>query len=366
MIGAIRTIYVEKSVRDTQITRRVLSRAGDYVRVEHVDDPQSVLDRFDLRRGGHAPGKQALLLGDFRGDAIKPCPGMKGYLCCEYQILNFGTGCPIDCSYCILQDYFSNPLLVVQANPDAFLAAAAQTIRSQPDRFFRLGTGEFADSLALEPLTGYAPLLVEWVRDFPNAILELKSKATNIDSLLELDHQRRTVCAWSLNSEEITRNEEHKAAPLADRFAAARRCEAAGYRLAFHFDPIFHYPGWEQGYRDTINRVFQSVSAQNIAWISLGCFRYTPGLERTIRRRFPKNRCTYGEFIPSGDGKMRYPQPLRIQIYRKMVNWIREAGGENVRVYFCMENAKVWRDVMGVAPADNAELGSWLDAACRD
>jgi hypothetical protein len=56
---------------------------------------------------------------------------------------------------------------------------------------------------------------------------------------------------------------------------------------------------------------------------------------------------------------------LRIHIYRKMVEWIRKAGGDGALIYFCMENRRVWRSVLGRAPRDNVELKSWLDDRCR-
>jgi spore photoproduct lyase len=364
MCFPIQRVYVENAVRNARITRNVLERLGGSTPVEFVEDGREVIAQYRREHGAHRRGKQSLLLTDFRAQPIKPCPGTPDYLCCGYQILNFGTGCPLDCTYCILQDYFSNPLLVVQANCEAFLNAAADELRAHPDRHHRLGTGEFTDSLALDPLTGYATILVEFIRDFPNAILELKSKAAHVEPLLPLDHRGRTVCAWSVNSAEIVEAEEFGVASLDERLEAARRVEEAGYRLAFHFDPIFHYEGWEEGYRRTIERIFATVRAENIAWISLGCFRYTPGLERVIRERFPKNRFTFAEFILAGDGKMRYPQPVRTHVYRRMLRWIRESGGENVLVYFCMENAAVWREVMGHAPQDDDELARWLDGAC--
>lgn len=361
----IRKVYVQNSVRDTDITRHVLERVGD-LEIEYIDDARPVIEAHKMSDGADlSRGKQALLLSDFRGEPIKPCPGTMGYLCCGYQILNFGQGCPIDCTYCILQGYFSNPLMIVQANSEAFLAAAADRLRSEPDRFFRLGTGEFADSLALDHLTGYARRLVEFIRDIPNAILELKSKADLVDDILDADHGGKTVCAWSVNSAEISKSEELRAASLDERFAAATRCRDAGYRLAFHFDPIFYYDGWEEGYRRTIHRIFETASAKDICWISLGCFRYMPGMEQIVRKRFPKTQFTFAEFILADDRKMRYPQPLRIHIYEKMMKWIREAGGEDVLVYFCMENPSVWQTVMGRCPRDNDELAGWLDQTVK-
>ena len=326
------------------------------------DDGRAALSKFSGGASALTRGKQALLLSDFRGDPIKACPGTPNYICCGYEILNFGSGCALDCAYCALQSYFSNPLMVVQANSEAFLSAAAQQIRANPDHFYRLGTGEFTDSLALDSLTGYASKLVEFVKQFPNAALELKSKACNVDALLQLDHGNKTTCSWSVNSEEIVEREEFRVASLKERLDAAAKCQKAGYKVAFHFDPIFYYKGWESGYRDAVARIFEAVPARSVAWISMGCFRFAPGLDDAIRERFPKSKIIYDEFVRGGDGKMRYPQPLRILIYRKMMQWIRAAGGPDVLVYLCMENRPVWESAMGVCPRDDNELKRWLDA----
>ncbi len=42
------------------------------------------------------------------------------------------------------------------------------------------------------------------------------------------------------------------------------------------------------------------------------------------------------------DGKYRYFKPLRIELYRKIVNVIRRNGGEKVPLYFCMESKEIW------------------------
>lgn len=365
MMPPLARVFVERSVAHTTMTRRVLERLPPGVPVETIDSGPDLMATRALSAEDVSRGKRELLLAAFRGEAIKPCPGTPRYLCCQYQILNYATGCPFDCAYCILQGFFSNPILTLQADTDAFLEAARRALASRPDKFFRLGTGEYADSMALEPLTDYGRILVDFVRDIPNAILELKTKADGVESILDADHGGRTVCAWSMNAPEVARRDELGAAPIAARLRAAARCEAAGYRLAFHFDPILYFDGWEAGYRETVEAIFRAVSAERIAWISMGCFRYTPGLDEMIRRRFPAHRFPYGEFVQGEDGKMRYPQPLRIRIYRHIIRCIREAGGEGVRLYFCMENRRVWQECLAEAPRDNEELGRWLDERVR-
>ena len=38
-----------------------------------------------------------------KGAFIKPCPGQKGYCCCNLWVLETALGCPFGCEYCALQ-----------------------------------------------------------------------------------------------------------------------------------------------------------------------------------------------------------------------------------------------------------------------
>jgi hypothetical protein len=361
---SIRQVFLETGVRETEITRRVLDRVGPQVEVIEVGTAREVLERFAAdpslspranalffspiftpSRSSRAPHAQLPVLRVPDSELRSGVPDGVRLLHSAGVFCQFTAGGP---------------------GQQLGLSGSRRSPSSQrAEPVFRLGTGEFADSLALDPLTGYARRLVEFIRDFPNARLELKSKAVYIEEILDADHRGGTICAWSLNTPEAIAREEFRTASLDERLAAAARCQEAGYPLAFHFDPIFYYDGWEMGYREVIERLFAVARPANIRWISLGCFRYLPGLEEAIRQRYPRSRFIYADFILGGDRKMRYPQPLRIHIYRKMVEWIRKAGGDDVLIYFCMENAQVWRSVMGHAPRDNAELSSWLDARCQ-
>jgi spore photoproduct lyase len=78
-----------------------------------------------------------------------------------------------------------------------------------------------------------------------------------------------------------------------------------------------------------------------------------------MRERFPGTRLLSGEQTACADGKLRYFHPLRVQMYRQMLRWIRRAA-PIVPVYLCMETKEVWRQVFGFAPSCEKELGGRL------
>jgi spore photoproduct lyase len=78
-----------------------------------------------------------------------------------------------------------------------------------------------------------------------------------------------------------------------------------------------------------------------------------------MRERYPKSGLLAGEQVLCPDGKLRYFQPLRVEMYRKMVRWIRRAA-PTVKIYLCMESRQVWEQVFGFAPSCEKDLGNQM------
>ena len=123
-------------------------------------------------------GKQEILLSKAQGSLLKPCPGTdESYLCCNYWVLNQSSNCPIDCSYCILQYYLTNPVLTQYTNLEDMKEDIRKKTDSEPGRFLRIGTGELADSLAMDHLSGAAESLIRFAAEERRFLLELKGDA---------------------------------------------------------------------------------------------------------------------------------------------------------------------------------------------
>lgn len=269
----------------------------------------------------------------------------------------------MDCVYCILQAYLNNPWLSFFINIEEMFAELDQQLASYPERMYRIGTGEFTDSLALDSLTGLSRKLVEFIGRTDNAVLELKTKSVSIDNLENLAHGGRTIVAWSLNSPSVVGREELRTAGLEQRLTAAAQCAEWGYNLAFHFDPIIWHPGWQEGYRHTIELLFATVPKDRIVWISLGALRFIPHLKTIATERFPGSSFFFEEFITGLDGKSRYFRPQRMEMYAFLANELIKRATDRTCIYFCMESDPVWREIFGFTPDEKGGLAKMLDRA---
>lgn len=267
----------------------------------------------------------------------------------------------MDCVYCILQAYLNNAYLSFFINIENLFNELTVKLNAHQNSVMRIGTGEFTDSMALDRITGLSERLVNYFGGQSKGILELKSKCAQVDNLKNLGHNGRTIMAWSLNSEEIIKHQEIRAATLDQRLTAAAQCIEWGYDCAFHFDPIIVYPGWESGYREVIVKLFAKIPAERIKWISLGGFRYLPALKRIGTSRFPHVPIFHHEFIEGLDKKQRYYRSFRVELYKLLYTEIKKYSYPQTCIYFCMESDEIWKEVTGFAPEEQGGIPAMLD-----
>jgi len=331
-------IFVEKEVTKSYLLERFHNAFPD-VEIEELPRARDYLknNKFSL----NDLKKPYVFIVKEKWDFIKPCPCTKHHLGCGYWIFNLGFGCPFDCSYCFLQCYANFPGITLPANLDDFFERFDDFYKKL-NRPIRIGTGEFCDSLALDEITGYAPQLIDFFRT-KNLLFELKTKSNKIKNILNTSCAENIVISWSLNPEAIIEQEELTTASLTERLEAAKKVHDKGFSVAFHFDPVICYQGWENDYQQLIETIYRKLPGP-FKWFSIGTLRAARELKPVLEKRFPESRIFYGELFLGEDKKLRYPHSLRTKIYKNMLQWIR-AHDEQTPVYLCMENKETWKIV---------------------
>ena len=329
-----KTVYVETSVKDSALAARA-----------RIFFPKAEFKETDgktqVGSADFSKRTETLLIHQEKYDFLKPCPCSCGSAGCGYNLVNLGFGCRFECEYCFLQQYQNLHAVLLPANVDEFLTKIEQgNFRKGPFLRPRIGSGEFTDSLVFDDLTQYSQQLVPFFKKHPQWDFEFKTKSVNIGGLLQVGGCENVVVSWSVNSSKITDEAEHFTPNLTARLSAACDVARAGYRLGFHFDPVVIYDGYQQDYARTVEQMADTLPNDKIAWISVGTLRFSRELKKQIETRFQKNFILDGEFLLDFDGKMRYSEPQRLEVYRFLVPLLRRAFPKAV-VYLCMEDPHV-------------------------
>ncbi|MCK5682812.1 hypothetical protein KAJ27_01765 [bacterium] len=304
--------------------------------------------------------KDYVFLTEKREGFAKPCPGTKNYICCNYAVINSQEGCYLNCSYCILQGYLKKKIPRIFTNIKDILDDTKKFLEQYSYR--RIGTGELSDSLVYDHITRFSIDYIDFFRSWPKVIFEFKTKTVNIENLMNIKEvPENAMVSWSVNTNKIIESEEFRAPSLITRLEAARELQEKGYKIGFHFDPVFLYKNAENEYLSVIDTIFKYVKPSRIGYISIGCFRYLPSMKDSILGNFKNTNIFMGEFFKGIDGKMRYFRPLREKLIKKIVKRLLDYSPD-LNLYFCMESSTWWKNILGCNVCNNDEAQFQIDS----
>jgi len=206
-----------------------------------------------------------------------------------------------------------------------------------------LNTGELADPLAVDQITGVVNEVIYDMSKFENLQLLLLTKSANVDHLPPV-HNSRVVFSVSLTTPENAKEFEEGAAEPYDRLEALRKAEMKGYRTRCRIDPIIcANETWEADYRKLIEVLFERTRVETI---TLGQPRFHPSLLNLVRKRYPEA----GEVLsrlPRWHGMEKFlggdPRD-RIEVYRQILGMIDEhSRGNRPFLMVCKEDPAIVR-----------------------
>jgi spore photoproduct lyase len=343
----------EKSICDNAIVKN-FSRIQN-IKISTYNSEEELGESLNSFKLLGFKSKEILILKEFKGRIFQNCPASKNVICCNYRLINTGFGCLYNCMYCFLNIYLNSYGITQFVNTDDFIEQIKNNLPVSNSRVYRLGTGEFTDSLMMDAFTRISENLLTGLFDRNDIMVELKTKSNNINHLLKVKHNNSAVIAWSLNTERNIRKYEFNTSTLSERLHAALEAQEHGFLTAFHFDPVIVYDNYMKDYLALIDNMFELLDGDKIVWISIGGFRYVPGFKEAISETFSNQDLTSEEMFPGVDGKFRYLRFERESIYRTMYNQIRLYSLKPF-VYLCMETEQVWQNSFGFSPKSPDEL----------
>ncbi len=118
------------------------------------------------------------------------------------------------------------------------------------------------------------------------AVWACVTKFTEVDTLLDLNHNGRTTIRFSVNTDKVISSYEHKTPSFEERLAAAVKVKNSGYPLGFIIAPVFIYDGWERDYLNVLNAIHTSIGTEVI--FEVISHRFTKRAKENIISIFPK------------------------------------------------------------------------------
>lgn len=301
----IASVYIESEIRNHPRAQKLLQRLRNLpiVEIEHygeVFNPRA--QNFRLQKKN-----PAIIIARKNKGHVLAAP--EGYGLGEANNYYFShmLNCIYDCRYCFLQGMYQSAHQILFINYEDFgeqIKQVAAQHQDQPVWFF---SGYDCDSLANEPMTRFTDYFIPLVASIDNAWMELRTKSTQVRSMLKLQPTERVVTAFSFTDPISHRKLEHGVPSIAKRVEAMQRLIDAGWAVGLRFDPVVYHRDYQAAFINLLNQIFATIDPQKLHSVSLGSFRLTRDHFRKVTRLYPEEPL-FAQNMALDNGIISYPR----------------------------------------------------------
>ncbi|MGV0006087.1 MAG: spore photoproduct lyase family protein [Candidatus Porifericomitaceae bacterium WSBS_2022_MAG_OTU9] len=258
---------------------------------------------------------QALVLAAHRGNRVHSAqsgysiaPGRPHYY--FSHLLN----CPYDCGYCFLQGRYRSAHMVLFINYEDFAKDLGKLAHRDNHPFFF--SGYDSDSLALEPLSKFADNIVPLFRKLP-ATLELRSKSTQIRSLLDIEPCANVIVAFSISPSAIKQLLEPGVPDNGKQIQAMQRLGEMGWPLGLRFEPVIEYGDTVKNYAELFCQIFKNIKPEWIHSATISPLHMPNAYFRRAARRNPEV-ALYAQPLVLNNGIRSYAPELQQPLLQEL------------------------------------------------
>jgi len=305
-------IYLEQQAADAPLSIDIVQRFKHATVIE-CDRYAEIFNRKSQNFRRQKP-RPALILAHKQPELVLPAPAT--YKIGEGQNYYFSPmlNCLYDCRYCFLQGMYRSAHYVLFVNYPDFFSAIDRALTNHPNEIVNFFSGYDGDSLALEPVSRFVEQFLPFFRARPRAVLELRSKSTQIRVLQANEPAPNIVTAFSFTPQPYSEQWEAKVPALDKRIDAARQLQQQGWPIGLRFDPILiaadqDEADFQHTYRRLFQHLFSRLDPAAIHSVTVGGFRMPKPFFRTIESLYPRESL-WAAPMQEDRGMIHYRQDL--------------------------------------------------------
>lgn len=307
-------IIFEKDSLDYDMAKEILNKFKDRENIEIINLNSSRYKEHipgDDLFSQYREGKRTLVVGTKKSLKFQSCKPSA-----HYQ-LPLVSGCMGQCEYCYLNTQLGDkPFVRVHVNIEEILAQALKHIKERLPEITIFEGAATSDPIPLEPYTHSLERAIKFFGETEKGRFRFVTKYTDVDSLLNIEHNGHTEIRFSINTSSVIEQYEHITASRDKRIEASMKVAKAGYPTGFLIAPVFIYPNWKEEYHDLLLELKKLLPGDltHPVTFEIISHRYTTVAKNRIRDIFPETKLPmedeerkfkFGQF---GYGKYVYPK----------------------------------------------------------
>ena len=330
----IETIYIENQIKDHHRTKKILSKFKKKIDIIYCDHYGEIFNiksqNFRIQKK-----KPALVLAKKEGKKLHNIPktfsigGKKNYY--FSHMLN----CIYDCEYCFLQGKHMSAHYILFVNYEDFDLEIKKKVKQnylEKSYFF---SGYDCDSLALDGITNFVDHFFPIFKKNKNAILELRTKSTQIHKILKHKPISNCIIAFSFTPENISKLIEHKVPSVKNRIKAMKQLANIGWKIGLRFDPIIPACNFAKIYDKLFQNIASNIPEESIHSISFGMMRFPKKMFKKMTKE-NSNKRLFSQPFENRNGIFSYNKKLENKveniILKKLKKYMKKAPIYNCQV----------------------------------
>jgi spore photoproduct lyase len=234
-------------------------------------------------------GKNTLVVGVRSHTEFQTCKPSAHYM------LPLVSGCAGMCEYCYLNTQLGKrPYTKIYVNTNEILKHADKYIDERKPHITIFEGAATSDPL---PVERYGHGLAQAIEHFGKTELgyfRFVTKFDEVEPLLNLKHNGHTTVRFTLNTDSVIREYEHKVPGSKDRIEASFKVSKADYPIGFIIAPVFLYDTWREDYSKLIDNLGERLGGKNLTFEVI-THRFTKRAKDQILKTFPQTELPMNE-----------------------------------------------------------------------
>ena len=302
-------IYYEEKVKDYDLGKKLLEKYKEVPKI--IIENHNNIEELRTKQNSEFPKlKQLLIIG-----TRKTHKYVENHKVSDYLVPYTSSGCTAMCLYCYLVcNYNKCSYLRLFVNREEMLEKIIKTAnKADKDLTFEIGSN--SDLILENTITGNLEWTIEEFGKNNKGYITFPTKFAFVDTLLNLNHNNRTIIRMSVNPQEIISKVEFGTSKLKDRIEAANKLKRAGYKLGILIAPVIMIEGWKELYKNLIKELADKLSdeVKKDVFFEIIFMTYSYVHTKINEEAFPNSINLYDKenMTGRGKGKYMYKQDLR-------------------------------------------------------
>ena len=317
-------IYYEKEIENYPLGKELLEKYKDTKKVE-IENHNNIEVMRKKQNSEFVNIKSNLIIG-----VRKTHKFVENHKVSDYLVPYTSSGCTAMCLYCYLVcNYNKCAYLRLFVNREQMLEKIIKTgENAEKELTFEIGSN--SDLVLENTIIGNLEWTIENFKNTKKGYLTFPTKFAMVDSICNLEHNKKIIVRMSVNTEEIIKEVEIGTSRLKDRIIAINKLVEVGYIVGILIAPVIMVENWQEKYEELLKYLQANLSekSKKIIFFEIIFMTYSYVHRMINSEAFPNKIDLYNKELMTGRGRGKY-------MYKKD---IRENGEkffrEKVKKYF--------------------------------